>query len=348
MKIIDNIIGRNVLVSPLDWGLGHAARSIPIIRRLLLHNNVIVACGNSAYNFLKKELPEVEIIQIDDWKIKYPKHKINLFTILGWVPVMIRNTWHEHKIVKKIILSHRINCIVSDNRYGLLFKGIDCYIITHQVYPKMPQYLGFLENICGFFFKKYLSKFHKVLIPDFDSNTNLSGSLAAERNLHPDKFVKIGILSRFCEYNQTVHFYNENDVMVLLSGQENQRTILENMLIDTLDGCRHNVLFVRGVSNTKSTIYDTSNIRFCNILSGNKLIHAIKSSKVIICRAGYSTLCDMVALNKKCVVVIPTPGQTEQEYLANRLNGQFGFKSVLQDNKNFSTSILKLLTLYLD
>jgi len=78
------------------------------------------------------------------------------------------------------------------------------------------------------------------------------------------------------------------------------------------------------------------------------LIHAIKSSKVIICRAGYSTLCDMVALNKKCVVVIPTPGQTEQEYLANRLNGQFGFKSVLQEDKNFSTSILKLLTLYLD
>ena len=342
MKIIDDIKNRKILVAPLDWGLGHAARSVPLIKVLCSTNDVIIACGPSAYGFLQKELPDLEIIKIDDWRIRYPKHKINFLTILGWIPVMLRNSIHEHRFVKRIIRSRGIDCIVSDNRYGLLYKGLECYIITHQVYPKMPRGFGFLENLGGWMFKKYLSRFNKVLIPDFERGDNLSGSLAADRDLPPEKFVRIGILSRFNHSQAGTPAFHQIPVLVLMSGQENQRTVLENKIIAALDGLELNVLFVRGVGESRPTINNTKNITFRNLLSGNELRDALMAAELIICRAGYSTLCDVVALKKRAVI-IPTPGQTEQEYLAERLDCRFGFRSLSQDYDLFTVRLREML-----
>lgn len=342
MKIISDITNKKILVAPLDWGLGHAARSVPLIKVLCSKNDVIIACGPSAYGFLQKELPDLEIIKIDDWRIRYPKHKINFFTILGWIPVMLRNSIHEHRLVKRIIRSRGIDCIVSDNRYGLLYKGLECYIITHQVYPKMPRGFGFLENLGGWMFKKYLSRFNKVLIPDFERGDNLSGSLAADRDLPPEKFVRIGILSRFNRSQAGTPAFHQIPVLVLMSGQENQRTVLENKIIAALDGLELNVLFVRGVGESRPTIANTKNITFRNLLSGNELRDALMAAELIICRAGYSTLCDVVALKKRAVI-IPTPGQTEQEYLAERLDCRFGFRSLSQDYDLFTVRLREML-----
>lgn len=353
MKIIDDIKNRKILAAPLDWGLGHAARSVPLIKELCTKNDVLIVCGPSAYGFLQRELPDLKIIKIDDWRIRYPKHKINFLTILGWIPVMLRNSIHEHRFVKRIIRNRGIDCVVSDNRYGLLFKGLECHIITHQVYPKMPKGFGFLENFGGWIFKRYLSKFNKVLIPDFEDGDNLSGSLAADRNLPPEKFVRIGILSRFSQLKtENLKFKDANcrlstfnfqfSILVLMSGQENQRTVLENMLIDALDGCGRNVLFVRGVGESRAPLVDTDNIKFCNLLSGNELRDALMTAELIFCRAGYSTLCDVVALKKRAVI-IPTPGQTEQEYLAERLDGKFGFRSISQGDVDFAEKIAKAI-----
>ena len=353
MKIISDITNKKILVAPLDWGLGHAARSVPLIKVLCSKNDVIIACGPSAYGFLQKELPDLEIIKIDDWRIRYPKHKINFFTILGWIPVVLRNSIHEHRFVKRIIRSRGIDCIVSDNRYGLLYKGLECYIITHQVYPKMPRGFGFLENLGGWIFKRYLSKFNKVLIPDFERGDNLSGSLAADRDLPPEKFVRIGILSRFSQLKiENLKFKDANcrlstfnfqfSILVLMSGQENQRTVLENKIIAALDGLALNVLFVRGVGESRPTINNTKNITFRNLLSGNELRDALMAAELIICRAGYSTLCDVVALKKRAVI-IPTPGQTEQEYLAERLDCRFGFRSLSQDYDLFTVRLREML-----
>ena len=342
MKIISDITNKKILVAPLDWGLGHAARSVPLIKVLCSKNDVIIACGPSAYGFLQRELPDLEIIKIDDWRIRYPKHKINFLTILGWIPVMLRNSIHEHRFVKRIIRSRGIDCIVSDNRYGLLYKGVECYIITHQVYPKMPSGFGFLENLGGWMFKKYLSRFNKVLIPDFERGDNLSGSLAADRDLPPEKFVRIGILSRFNYSQAGTPAFHQIPVLVLMSGQENQRTVLENKIIAALDGLELNVLFVRGVGESRPTINNTKNITFRNLLSGNELRDALMAAELIICRAGYSTLCDVVALKKRAVI-IPTPGQTEQEYLAERLDCRFGFRSLSQDYDLFTVRLREML-----
>lgn len=336
------------MISPLSWGLGHAARIAGVIRFLMRHNEVSVMCGQAAYGFLSQEIPDADLILIDDWRIRYPKGRIGFWDILGWVPVMMRNSIHEHIVARRIVSDRKIDLVISDNRYGLVFRNLECMIVTHQVYPKMPRGFGWLENVNGWIFKKYLSLFDKVLIPDFAEGECLTGLLAAERKLDPDKFIRVGILSRYSAgeargYQCTVGpEMKKYDVLLLISGQEDQRTVFENLLISALADSGKRVMMVRGVAPDSPPPANAGCIEYRNMLSGKALELAIRQSAVVICRAGYSTLCDVVAMGKRAIIV-PTPGQTEQEYLAMRLDGKFGFRSLMQDDGDFSGRILPLL-----
>lgn len=327
MKIISDIKDKNVIVSPLDWGLGHSSRIIPVIRELKKQNNrVTIVCGKGSFCFLKTELPDFEIIALTEKRIKYPKKKINFFTVLSWAFVMAVNTINEHRKVKKIIKEKNIQVVISDNRYGLNFKDLDCYIVTHQIAPKVPHGWEFSQKISDYVFKKVLKKFKKVLIPDFEDGFSLTGSLAGD--LNGENYEKIGILSRFSGLTQTKKSIKKYDFLVLISGQEIQRTVFENILIKHAKNSDKKILFVRGVFSEKK-LENFNNVEFYNSLIGNDLQEAFLTSETVVCRAGYSTICDLCALGKKAVI-IPTPGQSEQEFLAERLNGKFGFKTVKQ------------------
>ncbi len=343
--IFQGIRGRRVLISPLGWGLGHAARIANVARFLMLRNHVVLMCGHAAEAFLRQEVPGAEIVVVDDWKIRYPKGRISLLSIMGWVPVMMRNTFHEHLFAKRIIRDHNIDLILSDNRYGLCYRGLECMIVTHQVYPKAPRGWGWAEGLSGFFFKSFLSLFNKVLIPDFRAGESLSGMLAADRRLDPEKFVRVGILSRYSGYAGISTMDSRPrryDVLLLISGQEHQRTVFENMLIRALLGSGKRVLLARGVGEQHQPPIHADTLEYRNMLGGNALAEAMLESAVVVCRAGYSTLCDVVALGRRAVIV-PTPGQTEQEYLARRLDGRLGFRSLYQDDPDFADRLLKLL-----
>lgn len=318
MKFFNRFNNRKILVSPLDWGLGHAARMIPVIKYLSINNNVLTVCGKGAKHFLQKELPDAEIITINDLPIRYPKHRINIFTMLSWLPVLVYNAVREHFFVKRLIKKRGIDTIFSDNRYGLIFKHIECYFITHQIYPKLPHGFSALEKIIGKLHLIYLKRFTQCLVPDFEEGFSLSGSLAGTRMPNNPKFIKIGILSRFWDYKPKNHD-KQFDLLILISGQEKQRTIFENQLISQFANSQLRILFVRGVSEEKPPLQNFNNITFKNMLTTEALADAITSSKTIICRSGYSTILDIVALNAQAIL-IPTPGQTEQEYLAKRLN----------------------------
>ena len=327
MKIISDIKDKNVIVSPLDWGLGHSSRIIPVIRELKKNSNrVTIVCGKGSFCFLKTELPDFEIIALTEKRIKYPSTKINFFTVINWVFTMTFNTINEHKKIKKIIKEKNTQIIISDNRYGLYFKNLDCYIVTHQIAPKVPHGIRFLQKISDYIFKKVLKKFKQVLIPDFEDGFSLTGSLAGD--LKGENYAKIGILSRFSGLISAEKSIKKYDFLVLISGQEMQRTVFENILIEHAKKTDKKILFVRGVFS-KEKLEDFNNVIFYNSLTGSSLEEAFLKSEIVICRAGYSTLCDLCALQKKAVI-IPTPGQSEQEFLAERLNGKFGFKTVKQ------------------
>lgn len=309
--------GKNIILSPLDWGLGHASRMVPVARYLNKKNNVVIVCGLCAMPFLRNELPDNEIIAINDRPIRYPKKKITVFTMLRWIPVIIRNALNEHRFVKRLIRQRKIDAVFSDNRYGLIFKNIDCFIFTHQIYPKLPKGFGLLERIVGFFHCNYLKLFTKCLVPDFEDGFSLSSELAGDRMPDNPKFLKIGILSRFLDY-PSANIPKVYDYLVLISGQENQRTEFENYLINKYKDSDSKILFVRGVPDNSPKLQVTNNITFVNMLTTHALAQAITSSKTVICRSGYSTILDLVALHASAIL-IPTPGQTEQEYLAGHL-----------------------------
>lgn len=319
-----------MLVSPLDWGLGHSSRMIPVIEELKKHQNrVTVVCGFGSYDFLQAELPDTEIIKIKEKRIKYPQGKINFFTFLDWIFVMLFNTVNEKLKIKKIIRQKNIDVVISDNRYGLNFKGLDCYIVTHQICPRLPEKMKIFQRISDFVFKAVLKRFKKVLIPDLETGFSLTGKLGADSS-DEKKFVKIGILSRFSSENK-IKLTKKYDYLILISGQEKQRTVFENFLLKKISKTDKKILFVRGVFSSQITeLKDFNNVKILNNLTGKDLMQAILESETVICRAGYSTICDIMALNKKAVI-FPTPGQTEQEFLAQRLNKKYGF--VLGDLK---------------
>lgn len=329
MKIISDIKCKNVLVSPLDWGLGHSSRMIPVIEELKKHQNrVTVVCGFGSYDFLQAELPDTEIIKIKEKRIKYPQGKINFFTFLNWIFVMIFNTINEKLKIKKIIREKNIEVVISDNRYGLNFKGLECYIVTHQICPRLPERMKIFQRISDFVFKTVLKRFKKVLIPDLETGFSLTGKLGAESS-DGKKFVKIGILSRFSSEKKT-EITKKYDYLILISGQEKQRTVFENFLLKKISNTAKKILFIRGVFSSQVTeLKDFNNVKFLNNLTGEDLKQAFLEAETVICRAGYSTICDIMALNKKAVI-FPTPGQTEQEFLAQRLNKKYGF--VFGDN----------------
>ncbi len=326
--------GKRLIVSPLDWGLGHAARMVPVIKHLSKNNKVYVVCGKNSECFLKAELPEIEIIVINDLKFNYSSSGVSLLDMLSWIPKMLINSAHEHFFVKKIIKKYKINAVFSDNRYGLLFRGVECYFFTHQIFVLLPKRLKFFEVFVHFCFIKYLSRFEKCLIPDFSYGFGVSGILSEKKTLCSQKFLRVGILSRF---NGLVlpNLPKKFDFLVLLSGCENQRTVLENILFEKFCNSSKKINFVRGCVGLPSLNVLNRNIKVVDMLSGADLLYAFATCEMVVCRSGYSTVCDLIALKKRAIL-IATPGQTEQEYLAQRLDGKFGFVSVNQDKIKMS------------
>lgn len=325
---------RNVLVCPLDWGLGHATRSIPIIKYLVEQNyNVIIAADNEPLALLRQEFPELDWVKLPGCKIVYTSGSFMAGAILKTLPSFLRNNKKEHKLLKKIIEEKNIDAVISDNRYGLWNNNIPTVLITHQL--KVISFSGFhwADPIIHRYINKAMNKFSFCWVPDVGGPLNLSGKLS-HFNPFPAKARYIGPISRF------KHFLEDNEIvknepyklMGIASGPEPQRTIFENILTRQFlkDGGKSIIL--RGLPANKGDEYVKDNITYVNHLPTDLMAHNILKSEIVFCRAGYSTIMDLALLKKnKNVVLIPTPGQTEQEYLASRMKSSGYFYSMSQD-----------------
>ena len=321
-----------ILVAPLNWGLGHATRCVPIINQLLEKGfEPIIASDGDALRYLEKEFPKLYSIKLPAYNIKYSsKAYFFKFKLLLQIPKIKKAIKKEYKDVQQIIKDENIKGIISDNRFGVYSSQIPSVYITHQI--------NVLSGVATFLtsrvHQKIMKNFDEVWIPDIKKTPRLSGKLSSFTNNKIDaKF--IGVLSRFKANNNKVKI--KYDVMVLLSGTEPQRTILENKLINELEKSAKKTLFIRGKIDLKRSLKDTKNITFLNFLSQNELQQSILESDLVISRSGYSTIMDLAVLQKKCFF-IPTPNQTEQEYLAENLES---LKiSPFSKQKNFNIEIL--------
>jgi uncharacterized protein (TIGR00661 family) len=315
---------KTILVAPLHWGLGHATRCIPIIYALIEHGfKPLIASDGAALELLRKEFPDVESIELPSYQITYAKTATGFkWKLLMDSPKMLKAIENERKIVKKLVKAGKIDGIISDNRLGVRSKKVPSVFITHQ----LNVLTGSTTWISTMLHKKVIKKYDACWVPDFAGNDNLSGKLG-----HPEKTPKnviyIGPLSRMKKHI----IAKKNDILVLLSGPEPQRTFLEEKLKEELSGLDKKILFVMGKVEEQIHCYDEGNFRVYNYMGTKALEKAINESELVISRSGYTTIMDLAVLEKKAFF-IPTPGQFEQEYLAKRLKSKGIVPSCKQDN----------------
>ncbi|MBK5277421.1 MAG: glycosyltransferase [Bacteroidia bacterium] len=305
-------VRKKILIAPLDWGLGHATRCIPIIRELQLKGcEVVIASSGDALILLKTEFPELKYFELTSYRATYSKYFPLILTIFFQLPKFLLIIQKEHKELEIIVKEQQIDLAISDNRYGCWTTMIPTVFLTHQVNIQMPFELKWLQGIINFFNHWQIRKFNYCWIPDFPSE-GLTGKLTRHPNLKT-KF--IGILSRFKKVGPHDLQY---DILAIISGPEHQRSVFESLVMKQLDNVPGKKLIVKGIPKLGCEITKSGSIDETNHLLSDKLNEVIESTEIIICRSGYSSIMDLAILQKK-VVFIPTPGQTEQEYIAEEL-----------------------------
>jgi uncharacterized protein (TIGR00661 family) len=325
-----------VLIAPLDWGLGHATRCIPIIYTLLsLDYTIIIAADGATKNLLKSEFPDVVFTHLKGYNIRYSSKGSRLpLRLLVQFPGLVRSVFSEHQWLKAIVKEYKIDLVISDNRLGLYHSKIPCIYITHQLKIKTgSSFTTWLAQKLHYFF---INRYYACWVPDNEFTNDLAGELS-----HPKKFPAVpvkylGPLSRF----EKISIEKKYHLLLLLSGPEPQRTILETLLLKETENFTGKILLVRGLpgvaDNNLPLVNTIKNLTVVNHLTATALNTAVQQSDLVICRSGYTTIMDLVKLQQKAIL-IPTPGQTEQEYLAAYLMQQKIFFSVLQ--KDFSLSV---------
>lgn len=340
---------KKILVAPLNWGLGHATRCIPIINALILYNYTpIIASDGDALSLLQKEFPELKYYELPSYKITYSKNgkDLKLRMLLG-APNILKAITNEKTVVLKIIKEEGVSGIISDNRFGVRSSKVPSVYITHQL-KVLSGNTSFLTSLIH---QKIIAKFDSCWIPDYNDNQSLAGVLSDLENSKMD-IKYIGCLSRF-SYKRLP---KKQDLLVLLSGPEPQRTILEEKLFSELEKYDKKVLFVRGIISEEQQIKQVKKTRIINYMLKEELQTAINESELVLARSGFSTIMDMQKLKAK-TFFIPTPGQFEQEYLAMYLDqkkiapytDQDNFKiEMLDEIKNYNGFIKKRVPNKLD
>ncbi len=330
--------GKNILVCPLDWGLGHAARMVPVINLInKLGANAIIAANNGPLEFLKQCFPDIKTIKFNGYSPKYPSDGSMAMAMIKSLPKMILESNSAHNELQKLIGKHNIDAVISDNRYELSTSKVPSVFVTHQLNIQTSGWQIAAKPLINGILSHFLNKFDEIWIPDVTSNFRLSGNLS-ETNSFKSKLFNIGLLSRFS--NSLITNYQETiDLLIILSGPEPQRTILEKLLLSQAQSTElKTVMLLAKPSEQIDKV--VKNVRLISHLQDSEFAKLIQSSKIIVSRPGYSTLMDLAVFNKKAIF-IPTPGQTEQEYLAKRLFNKGIAYTQTQNNFVLKEALLK-------
>lgn len=307
-----------VLVAPLDWGLGHATRCIPLIHALLQNNcKVILAGEGNVRALLQQAFPGVEWLHLPGYRVRYSAQKWWMpFQLIGQLPNLLSSVQEEQAWLKKVVAERKIDGVISDNRYGLYHPQVPSVFITHQL--RIQTFLGkraddLLQNL----HYRYINRFSECWVPDAKEK-GLGGELSHPSQLPSIPVSYLGVLSRFA---MVAPVQGGKHLLILLSGPEPQRTILERMLLEQVRRYKKKVVWVRGLPHAVEPLDVPANVEVFGHLPAKALEQKMREASFIVSRSGYSTVMDVMTLRQKAIF-IPTPGQTEQEYLAQHLMQQ--------------------------
>ena len=327
-----------ILIAPLNWGLGHATRCIPLVRQYLEQGDEVVLAGDGdSLLLLQRHFPQLRVIHLPSLELRYTANDQQRGFYLRAIPALLRFTIADHYYLRQQLAIEHFDLIISDNRFGLFTRQTRCVYITHQLYVRLPRRLRIFQPLARAVHACIIKRYHEVWVPDYaDKEHNLAGALCHGGCLD-DQVKYIGPLSRFASsegtpkelrrnseetpkpYNAPVAENTEYSVVAILSGLEPQRSIFERAILERYANTSEKVLLVRGKVAEAQTKISRNNITIVASLSDQALLDAMEQATTIIARSGYSTIMDLAVLGLLHKAELhPTPGQSEQEYLASR------------------------------
>jgi UDP:flavonoid glycosyltransferase YjiC (YdhE family) len=311
-----------VLYAVLNWGLGHATRSVPLIEALLKSGTIVeITSSGAALQYLKKRFPQLLAYELPDLEVKYSNRGARAGLIRrGLIQSKINS--RQRRFVDKLSTERKYSHIVSDNVYGAYSTKIPSALITHQLSLELP----FGKNQVNARLARWINRFSEVWIPD-DASESIAGRLAKNRNVSIPKR-HLGILTRFAACIPGEKIY---EIGIVLGGPEPQRSVLEKKLLKLTMSFSGNLILFRGSENGETE--NRTNLETHSMGDGIDMAEKLAACKLVIGRAGFSTICDLLATKSRALLV-PTPGQSEQEYLANRMSKLARFMTCKQEDLN--------------
>lgn len=323
---------KRILICPLDWGLGHATRCVPVIRLLMQRDaDVFIGSSGSALQLLKQEFPTLSFFELPSYRPVYPSSGSMALTLIGQLPKFGKVIRAEHLIIEKVIDDYKIDVVISDNRYGCWSPKVKSVFITHQVNLRMPPGFAWASSAVNYFLQRSIRKFNELWIPDLPA-----GELTAY--FSSTKFPNqkyIGWLSRF---SHGVNVPIRYDIIALVSGPEPQRSIFQDLLVRQVNLLELKALLVTGEPG--KLFHQKGDLEIVNHLAASELGDAINASRVVVCRSGYSSVMDLIALGKNAIFVA-TPQQPEQLFFARYLKEKNIAFSVDQDKFQLKEALEK-------
>lgn len=312
-----------ILVAPLNWGLGHASRCVPLIERLLSEGHEVLLGGDGeSLTLLRKHFPTLRVLPLAPLNLCYSTGGRQVWAMLRALPRIIRSAITDHKMLANYLRYEQIDEVISDNRFGLYVQqpavsgqqsAIRTIYITHQLTIALPRPWRWLEPLVARWHRRIINRYDECWIPD-EEHPGLAGRLSHPAVL-PANAKYIGVLSRFS--GKTFAPDTTYQVVAVLSGLEPQRTLFEQAIIRRYENAEESVLIVRGRMQDPPTVVKHGKITLAPWLDDSHLAAYMLGAERVICRSGYSSVMDMYALSvMQKVEWHPTPGQPEQEYLA--------------------------------
>lgn len=307
-----------VLLSPLDWGLGHTARCIPIVQELLNHGCiVIIACNSVQKALLSQEFPDCTYVNLQGYDLRYGTNRWRtIVNILLQAPKILTKIKAEHRWLNIFLKKQPVDAIISDNRFGFYSTSAPTVFITHQLHIKTA--LGsYINQLVQWLNYRCIARFNACWVPDYKGLQAMAGELSNPARLPAVPVQYLGGISRL----QTCTKAAATTLLIILSGPEPQRTQFEDQLLQDIKQLSLRVVLVRGLPESTSVPEGGSNCTIYNHAPASLLNKLLCEAELVISRAGYTTVMDLLKLGKKSILV-PTPGQAEQEYLSKHLHLQ--------------------------
>lgn len=318
-----------VLFSVLNMGLGHATRSLPVILKFQdLNWEVFIASSGRSLAFLSNEIKNADFIELPDYGLYYSEKGVRISSLLTQIPRLLKKIFLEHKLTEALVNRNQISLVISDHRYGCYTLQVPSFFISHQLRFIAPTSIRYLEFIGVFFNRIFHGKYTGIIVPDAPKNGEglLSGKLSYSTN--QEKYFYPGTLSSIQREDS---LQEDIDLFISISGPEPQRTVLERIIRSQIQNLGGSRVVALGIPESKFVESPGPNLKIYHHLRRSDMSNLMNRSRLIVTRAGYSSIMELAELGKKALL-IPTPGQTEQVYLSQRLH-ELGFFYMVPQNE---------------